>query len=94
MSSSADSPKVHGQPGHFTPPPGAAPPPSGRPNALAWIPIRSLGPGHRPRILDHLLALSEAYAGSSSAATSNDPGQRSSSASPPSSPSPAALAPT
>ncbi|HYE71243.1 MAG TPA: GNAT family N-acetyltransferase [Aquabacterium sp.] len=26
---------------------------------LAWIPIRSLGPGHRPRILEHLLALSE-----------------------------------
>ena len=59
MSSSADSPKAHGQPGHVTPPPGAAPPPPGKPNALAWIPIRSLGPGHRPRILDHLLALSE-----------------------------------
>jgi RimJ/RimL family protein N-acetyltransferase len=59
MSSSADSPKVQGQPGHLEPPPGAASPPSGKPNALAWIPIRSLGPGHRPRILDHLLALSE-----------------------------------
>jgi RimJ/RimL family protein N-acetyltransferase len=27
---------------------------------LAWIPIRSLAPAHRPRILAHLLALSEA----------------------------------
>jgi GNAT superfamily N-acetyltransferase len=26
---------------------------------LAWIPIRSLGPGHRPRILEHLQALNE-----------------------------------
>lgn len=33
--------------------------PSPRSNALAWIPIRSLGPGHRPRILEHLLALDE-----------------------------------
>ena len=60
MSSPADSPKVHGQADQLTaPPPGAASPPSGKPNALAWIPIRSLGPGHRPRILGHLLALSE-----------------------------------
>lgn len=29
------------------------------PPRLAWIPIRALGPGHRPRILQHLLALSE-----------------------------------
>lgn len=29
------------------------------PVRLAWIPIRSLGPAHRPRILNHLLALSE-----------------------------------
>jgi RimJ/RimL family protein N-acetyltransferase len=34
----------------------AAPKP---PERLAWIPIRSLGPGHRPRILEHLQALSE-----------------------------------
>lgn len=27
--------------------------------APPWIPIRSLGPGHRPRILTHLLALDE-----------------------------------
>lgn len=30
-----------------------------QPPRLAWIPIRALGPGHRPRILQHLLALSE-----------------------------------
>ncbi len=30
-----------------------------RPEKLAWIPIRSLGPAHRPRILSHLLTLSE-----------------------------------
>jgi RimJ/RimL family protein N-acetyltransferase len=29
------------------------------PARLAWIPIRSLGPAHRPRILAHLLALGE-----------------------------------
>lgn len=33
--------------------------PAPRQNTLAWIPIRSLGPGHRPRILEHLLALDE-----------------------------------
>jgi GNAT superfamily N-acetyltransferase len=26
---------------------------------IAWVPIRSLGPVHRPRILEHLLALSD-----------------------------------
>ncbi len=30
-----------------------------KPEKLAWIPIRSLGPAHRPRILSHLQALSE-----------------------------------
>ncbi|MBI5256378.1 MAG: GNAT family N-acetyltransferase [Burkholderiales bacterium] len=29
------------------------------PERLAWIPIRSLGPAHRPRILEHLLGLPE-----------------------------------
>ncbi|NRF66549.1 GNAT family N-acetyltransferase [Aquincola sp. S2] len=38
---------------------GSALPPDKPPPRLAWIPIRSLGPGHRPRILEHLLALSE-----------------------------------
>ena len=42
---------VPSPPGNTTPKP-----PSER---LAWIPIRSLGPGHRPRIMDHLLALNE-----------------------------------
>ncbi len=60
MSSPADSPDAQGQPGDRTSsPPGAATPTPARQNALAWIPIRSLGPGHRPRILEHLLALSE-----------------------------------
>jgi RimJ/RimL family protein N-acetyltransferase len=35
------------------------PPPKPAPDRLAWIPIRSLGPGHRPRIAEHLLALDE-----------------------------------
>ncbi|MFC5610041.1 TetR/AcrR family transcriptional regulator [Variovorax soli] len=60
----------------------------------AYHALRLLAPYLEPGQRQHLLALSEAYAASSSAATSNDPGQRSSSASPPSSPSPAALAPT
>ena len=60
----------------------------------AYHALRLLAPYLEPGQRQHLLALSEAYAGSSSAATSNDPGQRSSSASLPSSPSPAALAPT
>ena len=59
MSSSADSSSSHGHPTPPTPPSGAASPPPAKPNALAWVPIRSLGPGHRPRILEHLLALSE-----------------------------------
>lgn len=37
----------------------ASEPPAPQPERLAWIPIRSLGPGHRPRILEHLLALGE-----------------------------------
>lgn len=60
----------------------------------AYHALRLLAPYLEPGQRQHLLALSEAYAGSSSAATSKDPGQRSSSASLPSSPSPAALAPT
>lgn len=59
MSSPADSSSSNSHPTQPTPPSGAAPPPSAKPNALTWIPIRSLGPGHRPRILEHLLALSE-----------------------------------
>jgi RimJ/RimL family protein N-acetyltransferase len=47
--------------GGTSPPPGnhrhAAPEATRRP--LTWIPIRSLGPSHRPRILQHLLGLSE-----------------------------------
>lgn len=35
------------------------PPPVAAPRRPAWIPIRSLGPEHRPKILEHLLALSE-----------------------------------
>jgi len=30
-----------------------------RPNRWSWVPIRSLGPRHRRRILDHLVALDE-----------------------------------
>jgi len=37
----------------------AALPPDPPAQRLAWIPIRSLAPAHRPRILSHLLALSE-----------------------------------
>lgn len=37
----------------------ALPPDPVPPTRLAWIPIRSLGPEHRPRILRHLLALAE-----------------------------------
>ncbi len=32
---------------------------SARPGPLRWVPIRALSPRHRPRILAHLLALSE-----------------------------------
>jgi RimJ/RimL family protein N-acetyltransferase len=39
--------------------PHATPAPKPAPDRLAWIPIRSLGPGHRPRIMDHLLTLNE-----------------------------------
>ena len=35
------------------------PPLAPTPTALPWVPIRSLAPGHRPRILAHLVALSE-----------------------------------
>ena len=61
MSSPVDSSDPQGQlDGPASPPPQATPPPpAARSNNLAWIPIRSLGPGHRPRILEHLLALSE-----------------------------------
>ncbi|WP_284615862.1 GNAT family N-acetyltransferase [Aquabacterium humicola] len=41
---------------------GAALPPDApakKPPERSWIPIRSLGPAHRPRILEHLLSLSE-----------------------------------
>ena len=61
MSSSTDSP-ASGPP---APSPGPGPSPQAGtqpkppPERLAWIPIRSLGPGHRPRIMDHLLALNE-----------------------------------
>lgn len=45
-------------PSSSAPPPNPEPsPPAGR--AAPWVPIRSLGPGHRPRILRHLLALNE-----------------------------------
>lgn len=37
----------------------AALPPDKPAPRLAWIPIRSLAPAHRPRILEHLLSLSE-----------------------------------
>lgn len=37
----------------------AALPPDKESQRLAWIPIRSLAPAHRPRIQTHLLALSE-----------------------------------
>lgn len=37
----------------------AIPAPNPPPDRLSWIPIRSLGPSHRPRIVEHLLALSE-----------------------------------
>jgi RimJ/RimL family protein N-acetyltransferase len=58
MSSSTESSAGPGSPsGLPTPPPKPVPRPP--PERLAWIPIRSLGPGHRPRIMDHLLALSE-----------------------------------
>jgi GNAT superfamily N-acetyltransferase len=69
MSSSTES---HDQPGPESnapapapqqptigPPGNPAPKPPKSPDRLAWIPIRSLGPGHRPRILEHLQALSE-----------------------------------
>ena len=62
MPSSIDSRDPSAEPGDRPQAPGAtgAPAvPAPKPNTLAWIPIRSLGPGHRPRILDHLLALSE-----------------------------------
>ena len=61
MSSSTDSP-ASGPPAP-SPGPGPSPQagtqPKAPPERLAWIPIRSLGPGHRPRIMDHLLALNE-----------------------------------
>lgn len=56
MSSSSDP---RDQPG-ARPVPHPSPPTTPQPpERLAWIPIRSLGPGHRPRILAHLLALNE-----------------------------------
>ncbi len=42
--------------GSVAAPEGAAP---ARPPGFRWIPIRSLAPRHRPRILSHLLALQE-----------------------------------
>lgn len=40
-------------------PPTPLPPVSDRPPRLSWVPIRSLAPRHRGRILAHLLALEE-----------------------------------
>lgn len=37
----------------------ATTPATARPERLAWIPIRSLAPAHRPRIAAHLMALDE-----------------------------------
>lgn len=37
----------------------AVAPAEARPERLAWIPIRSLAPAHRPRIAAHLMALNE-----------------------------------
>lgn len=65
MSSSTDSgaaPDPTSGPPAPPPRPAPSPPtstPPKPPERLAWIPIRSLGPGHKPRILDHLLALNE-----------------------------------
>jgi RimJ/RimL family protein N-acetyltransferase len=65
MSSSIEShdlPSAAGAPPEPSPQqPGAQPPGTSprSPERLAWIPIRSLGPGHRPRILEHLQTLDE-----------------------------------
>ena len=41
------------------PKPSTAAPEPAAPVRPAWVPIRSLGPEHRAKILEHLLALSE-----------------------------------
>lgn len=49
------------RPADADPAPAGAAEPSGAPahNAWSWVPIRSLGPRHRARILNHLTALDE-----------------------------------
>ncbi len=37
----------------------ALPPPAPPPSTPRWLPVRSLGPRHRPRVLQHLLALDD-----------------------------------
>ena len=41
------------------PSPAAAPVPAATRHSFSWVPVRSLAPRHRPRVLNHLLALAE-----------------------------------